>query len=488
MRRPADIIAALEDAVRAAESAVAVSPMEPGSTAERIVSGIAAWLEERFGSGALRFALAAPLRAEEDGDDRVTVHFTDARLVERDGGYAYALGDLALAVTAEDDSEYGFEAALPPEVEMFTGDGRADGRIAADDGEISGLWRSDLGAASTLDATASGLRMIDERGRETLGIGALTLSSTADRDSEQLWTGETTVIALGHFRYAPGRADEGLRLGGLDVAASVEDATLNPFQALPHAGGAGGSGNELEALQATLAGIVEGRFGRLEVQIALRDLAGMDGGEVTLGIGEMDWLIVLDDRNELPDLAMRIEAAEPRLHRNIVREISADLVPGSATVDVALERYPLRRIAATIQELVASGTAARQGTLEQVVMAEMAEAGTTLEIRSLHIAAPAFEIEAEGQLRIEAGSLFGAVGDMDIRLQGIGNVVRWAAGQGETEMVDSLIYLQGLGKPILSEGSDDLVYAYEVDLPHDGAVTVNDIPLDSLLKRLDVGM
>ena len=54
-------------------------------------------------------------------------------------------------------------------------------------------------------------------------------------------------------------------------------------------------------------------------------------------------------------------------------------------------------------------------------------------------------------------------------------------------MVASLVYLQGLGKPILSD-DDALSYAYEVDLPRDGAVTVNDIPLDRMLNRLDVRM
>lgn len=338
-----------------------------------------------------------------------------------------------------------------------------------------------------MDAAATGLRVTDAGGRETFGIGAFSLSSTADRGSGQLWTGETTVM-LSDIRFAPGRADEGWRLGGLDIATTVEDAELNPFQPLPLAGGAGRSGNELEALQATLAGFIEGRFGRLEVEIALRDLFGMDGGEENVRIGEIDWLVVLDDTKEIPDLAITMKAAKPRLHESMVREFSADLVPGSVTVDVALERFPFRQIAATLQEFVAYGTGARQGTLEQVVMTEMTEAGTTLAIPNIRVLAPAFEIEAEGQLRIDAESLLGAVGGMELRIQGIGNVVRWAAAQGETETVDSLIYLQGLGKPILSEGTDDLVYAYEMEMPRDGAVTVNDMPLDSLLKRLDMGM
>ena len=278
-----------------------------------------------------------------------------------------------------------------------------------------------------------------------------------------------------------------MRLDSLAFAMTVEDSELEPFGvSIPSA--ATGDGSELEALGQTMEGFLQGRLGRMELEIALRDLISMDGGEVAFQIGVLDWLLLLDDRNELADLAVRVEAAELRLHEQLTRAFSSDLIPGSATVDIALERFPLRRIAATLQELAAPGSTARQGTLEQLALSEMAEAGTSLEIRTVHVVAPAFGIEAEGQLRIEAGSLFGAVGDMDIRLQGIGNVMRWAAAQGETDAVDSLVYLQGLGRPVISEGGDTLTYAYEVDVPRDGAVTVNDIPLDSLLKRLGVSM
>ena len=280
-QRPADIIAALEDAIHAAESTIVLSPMEPGGTAEVVVVGIADWLERQFGSGALRFALAAPLRAEEEGDDTVTVHFPGARLVERDGGYAYALGDIALEVTAEDDTAYEFETTLPPAVEMTTGNGRADGRITVDHSEISGVWRSDLETASRLEAEASGLRVIDERGRETAGVRALTLSSAVDRGSDRLWEGETKAT-LSNLRIALDRADEGMRLGSLAFAVTVEDSELEPFRvSIPSA--ATGDGSELEALGQTMEGFLQGRLGRMELEIALRDLISMDGGEVAHG-------------------------------------------------------------------------------------------------------------------------------------------------------------------------------------------------------------
>ena len=75
---------------------------------------------------------------------------------------------------------------------------------------------------------------------------------------------------------------------------------------------------------------------------------------------------------------------------------------------------------------------------------------------------------------------------MEIRLQGIGNVMRWAAAQGETDAVDALVYLQGLGTPTLSGDDGSIAYAYEVEMARDGAITINGIAPDKLLKQLGV--
>ena len=479
------IIAALEAAARAAEPPLQVSPQEPGSTAGRIVGGIAGWLDRQFGSGGLRFEVAAPIRAEEDGDDTVTVHFTGARLVERESGDGYAFGDLALEVTAEDDTEYGFDAALPSVVEMFTGSGQSDGRITVDDSEISGVWRSDLEGATALGATVSHVRTFTNSGHQQLEIESIEISGDMDQGSDGLWDGEGTVILSG-LSFTPGLSNEGLRLGRADIATTIEDADLNVLMTIPGMGTATADGSGLEVLQETFAPFAQGGFGRSEMAIALRDLVGMDGGEVTLGFGELDWLVVLDDREEFSDFAIAIEAAKPQFHESITGLLPSDLIPNAASVDIVLTRYPLRQIAAELQELArsASGTRAVEKALQQVAVTAMAEAGTAIEIRDIRIVGQSIEIEADGLFRVDTESALGASGQVDARIRGFSEVIEWAAEQRETDLVDALVYLKGLGEPHDDEDDDSPTYAYAFKAARNGSITVNDVPLDRLLEKL----
>ena len=485
-RRSTDTVAVLEDGAREFESEIpGVASRETKDVSGQIASAISRRLEQWFAGSEFQFALAAPIRIEDAGDDTFKIHFPRARLVERDGGDEYSFGNLALAVTPQSDTEYRFDTALPTVVQIFTGGGRDYGRIAIGDSAITGLWRTDLEMASSLEVVASDLHATDRRGRDTLGIRALSLSNTIDRGADRLWDGESRVTLSG-VRVASGRGHEGLRLGEVEIATTVKDAGLDPVLDPTSTGLVSGEGREPDALREIVRAFLLSDFGRLEIEIALRDLISMDGGEESLGIGQLGWLFVLDDREELADLTMRIEAANPRLHEEIVGDVSADLIPASATAEFVLEQYPLRRIAEIFLQLLESNRPVLRGSSEPPIMLETTAAGTTFNIHDIHVVAPAFDFRAEGQFRIEAESPLGAVGRMNIHMRGMDNILRWAAAREMTETVDTVIYLQGLGRPILSKGGDDLSYAYEVIVPLDGDATINDIPLDSFRERLDV--
>ena len=485
-RRSAHSVAVLEDGARESEGRIlGVASRETEGESGQIASAISRRLEQWFATSEFRFALAAPIRTEDSGDGTLTVHFPRARLVERDSGDEYAFGNLALAVTPQSDTEYRFDTALPTVVQMLTGRGRDYGRIAVGPSAITGLWRTDLDMASSLEAVASELQATDRRGRDTLSIRALSLSSAVDRGADRLWDGESR-IALSGVHVAPGGAREGLRLGEVEIATTVKDAGLDPLLDPTSTGPVSGDGSEPDALREVVRAFLLADFGRSEVAVALRDLIAMDGGEGSLGIGQLDWLFVLDDREELAELTMRIEAANPWLYEEMVGDVSADLIPASATAEVVLEQYPLRRIAETFLQFLESDRSVRRRSLEPSMMSEMTAAGTTLNILDIHVVAPAFDFRAEGQFRIEAESPLGVVGRMDIHMRGMDNILQWAAAREKTETVDTVIYLQGLGRPILSEGGDDLSYTYVVNVPLDGDATINDIPLDSVRKRLVV--
>ena len=469
---------------RPVEATVAEASRAPDATTGEIARALAEWLEQGFESAGMRLELAGPLRTEEDGSDSAAVRFPGARLVGRDGGGGFALGDLDLRVTAEDTTEYRFELALPATVEMFTRHGRPDGRMTVDESGFSGRWRSDLAGATALDVAVSGLRIFSERDRQPFEIESLEVATNVDQDSAGLWDGGFTMN-LSTFSITPGLRNEGLRLGGLDLTVGVEDFALESLSSIPGADVATEGSSELEALQVVLAQAAQGGLGRVEIGIALRDLLGLDGGEVTLGLGAMDAHVVLEGREALGDLVIGIEAAEPRLNEAIAGGLVEELIPRKAIAEIALVRFPLRRIAEKFGELAtSSGTRAARRALEQVVMAETTEAGTAIEIRDIHIVSPSLAFRAGGVVEIDARSPMGATGHLNARLRRFGKAIEWAAMQGRIDFVSFLVFLKGLGEPLDREDGEVPSYSYALKAARDGTVTVNDVPLAQLLDTL----
>ena len=475
-------LAALEEGAPVpAARAIPVAPVDAGSTAGRIVLGVADWLEQRLGSGSqgVRLALDAPMWAEER-DGTYILHLPGARLVETSVPLVqWALGDLAVAVTPQGEASYDFETALPPVID------KDEDRLTIGAGTVSGTWRSDLDVTTRLQANATNLRLSEGKGAqvvESVSLGALTVEDRLVEGDDGLWDGRS-AFSLSNLE------GEGFALGRLEASGSFEDFDRDlalhmrgDFGALT--GGMGGP----TALADLLTPLMDSRWGRSEMTIALHDLtvtgddAGLSGaGEFSLG--RLEWHVDLDGRAELTDLATRIAAADLRLSGEATAEIPPALMPRAATVDVALKRLPVRRIADALSGLAKRDGAAQFGDepMMEVILDHLDAADSSLEIRDIHVVTPSCEFRAQGRLRVEPASVFGVIGRLDARVRGLNALMALAAEEGDEDAVAFLIVLQGLGRPIFEEGADEPSYAFEIDLRRDGAVTVNGIPFDMLL-------
>ena len=174
-------LAALEEGAPAPPArSIPVAPVDPDSTAGRIVLSIADWLEERLGSGSrtIRLTLDAPMWAEE-ANGTVTVHLPGARLMEPSAPLVeWALGDLAVAVTPRSETAYDFKAPLPAAIE------KGAERLTIGEGTVSGTWRSDLEITTRLEANARTLRLHEGTGSaagETMTLGIARRRGRADR-------------------------------------------------------------------------------------------------------------------------------------------------------------------------------------------------------------------------------------------------------------------------------------------------------------------
>ena len=465
---------------------IPVAPVDPASTAGRIVLGVAGWLEQRLGSGSqgVRLALDAPIWAEER-DSTYVLHLPGARLVEPTVPLVqWTLGDLAVAVTPQGEAAYDFEAALPPVID------KGEERLTIDQGTVSGTWQSDLDVTTRLEADATNLRLSEGKGAravETLSLGALAVEDRLFEGDDGLWDGRS-AFSLSNLE------GEGFALGRLEVASSFED--FDRDLALHMRGDfgdlTGGMGGPT-ALADLLTPLMDSRWGRSEMTIALHDLTasgddtGLSGGG-TLSLDRLEWHVDLDGRAELTDLATRIMASDLWLGGEAAGEIPPALMPRAATIDIALTRLPVRRIADALSGLAKRDGAAQFGDepMMEVLLDHLDAADSSLEIRDIHVVTPSCEFRAEGRLQVEPASVFGVIGRLDARIRGLNAIMALAAEEGDEEAVALLIVLQGLGRPVFEEDADEAAYAFEIDLRRDGAVTVNGIPFDMLLGDLSL--
>ena len=471
--------AAAEDGTLApAARTIPVAPVDPAGMKGRIVFAIADWLEQRFGSGSdgLKLVLDAPMRAEERGGT-VTVHLPGARLARRPKAEPeWTFGDLAIAVTPRSGTAYDFETALPSVIER-----RREGLMIGESA-IAGTWRSDLGTTTGLDATAADLRLFKRKKSAPvlMSLGALAVADEMTQGADGLWDGRSS------FSLSDLEA-EGLSLGGLDITGSFEDFDHDAILALRRDSGAF-LGDEIgpDALGDGLALLVDGRWGRSDATLAVEDLtlAGDEwyvdrDGAFTLG--RLVWRVDFDGREELSDLATRISVAEPALSGKVARSLPPAFMPHAVTVDVALTRFPLRRIAGAFSGLAERGRMKKpdEEMLGEVLLAHLDAADTAFEVRELHVAAPSYAFRADGRFQAEPASVFGVIGRLDARVRGLSSLMALAAQEGDEGAVGVLLVLQGLGRPVFEEGADEPVHAYALDLRRDGAVTING--LDVLL-------
>ena len=282
----------------------------------------------------------------------------------------------------------------------------------------------------------------------------------------------------------------GLSLGGLDVAGSFEDFDHAAILALRRDFGSF-LGDEIgpEALGNALAPLIEGRWGRSDATVTVEDLAlaGKDwylGRDGAFTLGRLEWRTDFDGREDLGDLATRISVAEPALRGKVARVLPPAFMPHAVTVDVALTRFPLRRIAGAFSGLAERGHMKKpdEEMLGEVLLAHLDAADTAFELREIHVAAASYAFRAEGRFQAEPASVFGAVGRLDARIRGLSKLMALAAQEGDEGTVGVLLVLQGLGRPVFEEGADEPVHAYALDLRRDGAVTINGLPLNVLLR------
>ncbi len=489
--KPADEGPSVADVMTGAGSgAIPVADTDPASVEGRVLYGIAGWLDDLIGGpgSPVRLKLAQPMSATEV-DGTVIVRAPGARLYPEQEGEFIDLGDLEVQVRQLSDVAYGFDTALPSQVLVRDRMENEEGAITFGSSAISGVWRADLETATDYDMQIRNAAVIVNDGGTSQQVGRLESISAVQTMTELengLWDGDL-AFDMRNLSLEFDRSD-GLSIGAISVSSQGRAFDFAAMTELSNALGFGGPEvmENPEALNQLLEALQTMNWGETEVSILVQEFAGRENGRALFSLGEVLWQITMDGRTELIDLGMVIGVKEFDGAEELDLELPPDIVPGAIRLDFTLADFPFRSILGNVQELAArdmgGGPPVSEDEVMGTLMGQLVQAGSRLEVAELSVVAPLYSILADGQLSVDPNAAFGVVGNATATIEGLDRVIQFAADAAQTdpeaeEMMAFFIFLQGLGKPGETAGT----YTYELSLPADGAISVNETPLDFLL-------
>ena len=117
---------------------------------------------------------------------------------------------------------------------------------------------------------------------------------------------------------------------------------------------------------------------------------------------------------------------------------------------------------------------------------KMVEASSQIKIERLNVAAPLYSIAASAEFSVDPASALGFVGGATATVTGLDEVTKLVVEQAKTipgasSIMTLLILVQGIGRPAVPESSGGTTFIYELQVPSDGVISVNETPLNVLL-------
>lgn len=495
------------------------APVEANSRAEHILSGLVEGLTDSNASldGRPDFSVGSPISASDAGES-VVVTFPRAKAEHDDGARTY-FGDITLDITPVDGLSYDFSVDWPRTIEMRDDQGRLTELVTVDEFGFEGRWHAELETLTQAKGLFRDIALTTiEAGQEKGGanIGSITIDQVYEQGENGLWSGpyslevaDITILPEGLRRFeglegfdalpemSPENASggpEAVHIAGISVTGSMTDVDLGAWQTLSEAFEAALAAPEAAPSDTetapNLAEIIKTlTLGSVQAAFRLKGIDLLEDGQPTSALKELTLNVGLDAREAPETLTFGLSATG---FDTTEFELEPEYRPQHIALDLALERFPLRAIFALAAEDMppmpaddAPLTLDQPPIDEEAVMALLVDSGTEISFLNIAVETSVAEISGKGGLAVDPLALLGVSGRFNATIVGLDRLIEVTSESSDPDAADTLGLLtmvKGLGRP--EAGPDDtFTYAYDIEIPPNGVVTVNGTPLDFLEQQ-----
>ena len=466
-----------------------------GASADALLKDVLVYVAELFDEADIgsQLEFAGEPSARPQGY-KVEMLFPGPALVGTTGS-SLRMEDITAVVTPKDQDEFAFAAELPNSAKAFRPGGEPEVEFTWSGSNLRGVWRADLEAATILHSTIYDLRATDAEQTSkpaVIRLDALTVDQDLREGANELWRGPFSLV-LKKFGFAPPDDEMEISFGEFSTQTKIDDFDLKAW-------------NDLSTRADSIS--LTDEFGQAEppqdIGEAIRIIENLNlgAGEATLTIHDLHFFQPGEQAFTLSELTLGADYDNDRrpggygltlAWRDLEisdLDIPREFFTHTGSLKLGFERFPARQILlATIGAAENLGAAAgldESQAMQLFALPLIHTNRSVINIEELTLESSAAALHASGKLIAEAQSAMGAIGEARVEVAGLDKLIATAAREAlrDPSAQSALAFLaiaKGLGMPEIA-ANGKLVYVFDVVLPPDGRVTINEIPLDLIMN------
>ena len=459
-----------------------------------------------------------------------------------DEGDIVEVGTIRILAVPEENDTLDFTLSIPSKLVFRNGLGKVISTITHDQFEISGKWSEALHTSSDVAVHWRGVAALVEEGPLQIDVGTISGRFLLSKIEPAIWR-QASGIEIDSFRAATGGGASVFRIGRAAFRGEIDGAHPDAYKRFVgrHVPGYEGPrpGNQDSTKQAVPeATDIESQIAavlgqRLEASLEFSDLFADAGdgsppmelasGSVLVGLSGLDQALSAlelklgynglkaadttasisepdekDESSASDDSVAGADADGPEGGQNGIANLSRE-VPNRVTLDIVIERVPMRGIATAVlggflesmagalksgQAASAQPDAAQFGMMPLLFHStgELMKAGTRIVLNRLEIHGSDYGVAGRGALVADVAALYQISGEFDLTVTNLRKALQYEATRAFLPGGEVLVEtLDDIGNAGATEGAKN----YRIEVTQLGTVLINGRDLAVLLQEAD---